>query len=296
MIQKKIMTALSLMAVSVLSACGQVKSKITVVDEEGKPIEGAEVFFSYVNFKNEENLSVMTNEEGVAESTGSAELRVNLRVTKEDYYDTRFDKSEGTALGKDRDHDLKVVLKKVIKKIPLYARSLKVITPSVGEPIGFDFSKSDWVHPYGSGKVTDVFFTISYFERSKKDYDYTLFASFPNKFDGLQEFEIDRSSELKSKHEAPVGGYLPSWKQEVQRRPETGRVGNRDRNRCFWLRIRSQFDDDENLVSANYVKIYGDFPEFTYYFNPTPNDRNLEFDPEKNLFKNLPHSEQVREP
>jgi hypothetical protein len=24
---------------------------------------------------------------------------------------------------------------------------------------------------------------------------------------------------------------------------------------------------------------------FAYYFNPTPNDRNIEFDTEKNLFK-----------
>jgi hypothetical protein len=42
--------------------------------------------------------------------------------------------------------------------------------------------------------------------------------------------------------------------------------------------------------------MYGDFfchfdfdrkirVSFTYYFNPTPNDRNIEFDPEQNLFE-----------
>jgi len=30
--------------------------------------------------------------------------------------------------------------------------------------------------------------------------------------------------------------------------------------------------------------------------NPTPNDRNVEFDPKKNLFTNLSSLEQVREP
>ncbi len=41
-------------------------------------------------------------------------------------------------------------------------------------------------------------------------------------------------------------------------------------------------------MSANYAKIYGDFPKFVYFYNPTPNDRNLEFDPDKNLAKDGP--------
>ncbi len=36
--------------------------------------------------------------------------------------------------------------------------------------------------------------------------------------------------------------------------------------------------------------------KFTYYFNPVPNDRNLEFDPGQNLFKNLEFDEQVHVP
>lgn len=35
---------------------------------------------------------------------------------------------------------------------------------------------------------------------------------------------------------------------------------------------------------------------FTYYLNPTPNDRNIEFDPKRNLFTNLSSSEEVRDP
>lgn len=34
----------------------------------------------------------------------------------------------------------------------------------------------------------------------------------------------------------------------------------------------------------------------TYYFNPAVNDRNLEFDPKRNLFNNLKLEEQVRNP
>ncbi len=35
---------------------------------------------------------------------------------------------------------------------------------------------------------------------------------------------------------------------------------------------------------------------FSYYLNPTPNDRNLEFDPEQNLFKKLTILEEVWDP
>ena len=52
-----------------------------------------------------------------------------------------------------------------------------------------------------------------------------------------------------------------------------------------------KLDKDGKIISANYTKVVGDFSfrgtggvTFTYYFNPTANDRNLEFDPTKNLF------------
>ena len=35
---------------------------------------------------------------------------------------------------------------------------------------------------------------------------------------------------------------------------------------------------------------------FTYYLNPTPNDRNLEFDPKRNLMPGLKSTEQVTAP
>jgi len=59
------------------------------------------------------------------------------------------------------------------------------------------------------------------------------------------------------------------------------------------FRVRSKTDAKGNVVEANYGKIYGKFdfahgPKkfviFSYTFNPTPNDRNLEFDGKTNLF------------
>lgn len=58
------------------------------------------------------------------------------------------------------------------------------------------------------------------------------------------------------------------------------------------FRGRAEMDPQGKIVNARYGKIYGPFKfaqgpkklvDFTYYFNPTPNDRNLEFDGEHNL-------------
>ncbi len=64
-------------------------------------------------------------------------------------------------------------------------------------------------------------------------------------------------------------------------------------------------DGEGNLKQANYGKICGPidfgvtrenetFLNFTYYFNPTPNDRNLEYAPGKNLLKGLSSLEKIR--
>jgi len=63
-------------------------------------------------------------------------------------------------------------------------------------------------------------------------------------------------------------------------------------------------DKDGKIISANYAKVMGDFRldarhggvGFTYYFNPTPNDRNLEFDPKQNLFPATIYGANVNNP
>ena len=69
-----------------------------------------------------------------------------------------------------------------------------------------------------------------------------------------------------------------------------------DPNRNYFFRVRTAKDHEGNIVSAHYGKIYGDFMQFTYYLNPTPNDRNIEFDPKQNLLGGLQSFEQVSAP
>ena len=67
-------------------------------------------------------------------------------------------------------------------------------------------------------------------------------------------------------------------------------------NRNYFFRVRTVKNDEGNIVSAYYGKIYGDFMQFSYYLNPTPNDRNIEFDPKQNLISSLDALEQVSAP
>ncbi|MGH7991175.1 MAG: hypothetical protein ACREDS_13420 [Limisphaerales bacterium] len=71
--------------------------------------------------------------------------------------------------------------------------------------------------------------------------------------------------------------------------------------------MRTVLDENGRVKSAFYGKIYGDFTLdpinskttlilFTYYLNPTPNDRNVESDPSRNLFGNLPAMQRVKDP
>ena len=77
--------------------------------------------------------------------------------------------------------------------------------------------------------------------------------------------------------------------------------------KSYALRVRTVLDERGQVVSALYGKIYDTieyFPvesktaklRFTYYLNPVPNDRGMEFDPKRNLFTNLKSDERVSTP
>ena len=139
--------------------------------------------------------------------------------------------------------------------------------------------------------------TLEKFKITAGRWDGVLEISFPAEAEGiLEERRIFPYSLLKMPHTAPVEGYVSSWRFTSNNySPPTERsdVG-------FFLRTRVSRGKDGKLLSANYAKVIGDFRldaaggsvEFSYYFNPVSNDRNLEFDPKKNLFpKSKPGSD-----
>ena len=115
----------------------------------------------------------------------------------------------------------------------------------------------------------------------------------------IRELEFHDYSELTMPHEAPGDGYGPLLERVVK-----GGEGHGARTDVgFFLRTRVRRDAAGKIENAHYAKILGDVYvnprgeiEFTYYFNPRPNERNLEFDLEKNLLKDLDVVEQVHRP
>ena len=122
---------------------------------------------------------------------------------------------------------------------------------------------------------------------------------FPDPGDGIQEFklsELEKTSSLRSPQEAPESGYQPQWIKEWKKRPGRPMGIGTNKNLNFFFRVRTVLDERGNVKSANYGKIYGDFMDLAYFFNPEPNSRNMEFDPTKNLMKNLGPSNHVQQP
>jgi hypothetical protein len=114
-------------------------------------------------------------------------------------------------------------------------------------------------------------------------------------------------SQLRSSHEAPETGYGSSLSLPQGNSKERGQYGMADEDKNYFFRVRTVLDERGQVVSCLYGKIYGRieyFPvsyktakvRFTYYLHPTPNDRNVEFDPKRNLFTNLKSDERVTAP
>jgi hypothetical protein len=115
-------------------------------------------------------------------------------------------------------------------------------------------------------------------------------------------------SELRFPRTVPMDAYQPDSMLLSSSRGASGRWDtNSTAATNFFFRVRSEYDANKQLKSALYGKLLGPIRAniqgtqtaklyFTYYLNPTPLDRNMEFDPKRNLFKNLRFDEGVPEP
>jgi hypothetical protein len=159
---KKIISVGVLLSIFMMvRACGQMTTQVSVKDEQGNPIEGAEVRFSYARPQGYESVSKLTNAEGLVKDTGKTNFHLNVRAEKAGFYQATYAKSnKGTNLEKNQNHNLEVTFKKKINPIPLYGKKAYLKSPQKGERVGYDFEAGDWVKPHGIGKTADAFFAI----------------------------------------------------------------------------------------------------------------------------------------
>jgi hypothetical protein len=297
----------------------------TVRGEQSMPLEGAEfkaIFWGGLP-KDDVIKTVLTDEDGLAEVSGRTEFNPKFFFMKEGYYQTKYEKyswERPESLAEQLVQiELNVTLRPVVDPQPLVARKNEFTIPKTNEWIGFDLEISDWVMPHGEGKSSDL---LIYHEKEFLGYNISqsglekvrarearlnavwteemekeiygnwsgnLKIGFPGEDEGIIEVvsEYDPYSAMRMPYEAPMVGYQPSleWTDVVYRAGEPEAKG-------YFLRVRVKKRGDE-IIQANYAKINEGIQFnpgrnriiFSYCFNPEINDRNLEFDTDKNLLE-----------
>ena len=206
-------------------------------------------------------------------------------------------------------------LQRVERPIPLFIKRVTKaerggftadIFPKGEDTLRYDLLMGDWLAPVGTGRVADVTFTrhpredlgegVNGADVRGPSYRDSMTVRFPGEGNGLVESNPPPNLRLRIRT-APEDGYRPEYLCWKGRDKTLEHVGSYDENRCFCFRIRTRRDDRGRIVGAYYGKIYGDItfayqfrPEFvpasvcmSYYLNPTPLDRNLEWDRKTNL-------------
>jgi len=274
----------------------EVEIDVVVKNEQGKPIKGVEVggYFSGPFASAPDKAE--TDVDGRVILRGSATLQVSVASGGDGtpWYLSGLDIIPGGIDSDKQGWNIKregiLILRKKRNPTPLAVRRIELVPPSFEKPYAYDLEIGDYVQPYGKGKTPDlVFRSVLLRNDGPMDLDYRLDVSFSNLGDGIISTEQNLWCTLRSPHYlAPNAQYQNKWIYTRTVKPGGGGETSANPNRCFYLRVRTKLDAAGKIMSANYAKIYGDFPKFVCFYNPTPNDRNLEFDPDKNLAKDGP--------
>jgi hypothetical protein len=298
------------------------KVTLHVVDQNRNDVTNADVniHFSLNNRRNEPILG-KTDTSGCFAATDRLTGEIIYCVNKKGYYETRtrFWLMERETRCLENGHwipwnpTLEVTLKEIRKPIPMIVKKAKIVLPKKGSYFEYDFLVGDLVEPHGSGKRGDMAFMYKS-ERSRSSHylDFTkeLWIKAMAEGEGVLLKKKDGWSTLNSIDEAPDSGYGTNLMLRTDR-TDTKILENIEINEDDYLIIRSRVEKNISgeIVSSQYGKLYGriDYGSYDknpdmgavnilYYFNPTPNDRNLEFDGKNNLLTGLTSLEEVHTP
>jgi hypothetical protein len=287
----------------------EAKLCIKVLGEDGQPMVRMPV---HVWLSESVILDGQTDAEGAFVAQGKCTIKdVPITIRQDGYYDSRlvyrFPNYMSVKDGRWQPWNpvVTAMVRRVGNPIPMYAKTVEAAIPVLDEFIGFDLVACDWVAPHGSGAVGDFQFKMRKRFVSRKDFDSSLQLRMTNAADGIQ--EVSRSSFQGSAYRlpriAPAEGYGTSF--DVSESSTNYLRPNEDQS--FLFRVRSATNADGKIAHALYGKIGSSLRldvrhcktgvvAFTYCLNPTPNDRNLESDPKRNLLLGVKSTEEVVEP
>lgn len=302
---KKVMMTISLL--SAFMAFGEYSKKfvaamhdgadtavsIKVCDETGNLVTNASVCVCYNVGANRSEECGRTGEGGVFLFSKKTNGYGEIYVKKDGYYDStgRF-----SFIDMGREHDAidgvwqpnpmhcRVVLKRI--RNPVVSCNMKdLVVPATNTWIGFDAAQYDWTSPFGKGTTAD--FAVSLEWDGKMQWQYTdmrLRIDFIGK--NAYFADVDNDSACPYVYEAQTNTFDISELSyyRVGRKPRV--KYEFDKGKELIVRSRCQTNIVSGVVSYNYLAIAN--IEFAVdnngrpilwmpcYFNPTPNDTNLE--------------------
>ena len=300
---------------------------VKVMDEVGLPVSNATVSAGfYRNPKPGYGAGMIqhqvfegsTDTNGLCTVSGQCHGSASFKATKEGYYRSIWPKvlfRESSVTRWEPWNQLyEITLRKIENPIPMYARYLRgAPIPVNGKELSYDLIQGDWLPPYGKGQTSDMVVLVNYeiggmlrYGKSRK-LEASIRVSFPNEGDGYLKI-LDSPGDGSVFHlprYAPESGYAPIMTLREYENDEENYVPQ-DENINYFIRVRTEKDSEGKIVSALYGKIRGPiqfefWPEravcsMKYHLNPNPNDRNMEFDPNHNIFTNLTLTERANDP
>lgn len=273
---------------------------LRVIDDGGSPVANARCGgWMYMEHDNRHGrgYAVYTDTNGCARVAGKCSEWFSVVVRKEGYYKTSFDvkyplEDIGVPIVSGKWQPYGEIRMVVLKKIrnPIRLRDpdsrYRYAYPEDGIWTGFDLVCGDWMPPLGGGKCADIM--IRYIREPRPDgFFKSLDISFTNNpYAGAYVMNRDSYSEMDSVYNANTNGnYVGSLRYEFERTAKGNRViSELGFGQYLVFRVRTKTDSEGRLISAHYGRLMGALQYLEkagmvlgpVFFNPTPNDTNLE--------------------
>jgi len=295
---------LLLLAPAPVYALGMVKLIVKVFNEEGLPLEGAQVRLAFQGGMLAKDRTVNnTDSNGYFSSSGFSDDGVIVGgVYKDGYYTSVFHHDfvqKQLGIWQPWGKEFTVIMRPIVNPVPMFVRNKFFEIPELDKEVGFDLMRADWVAPYGQGVRPDFIFKAEQSYNNISDFSATVTLTFANQNDGIQIYREDPGgdfnvgSSYRLPRTAPVDGYQAKWSNNLSTSsPDYYALKAGDEN--YFFRVRSEVDHEGKLKQAMYGKIRGEISispyknkpmkiKLHYFLNPD-HTRNLEFDPKRNLF------------
>ena len=307
------MNDIATMILSGLPFVGNVVNvNVHVVDEYNEPVTNALVQV-YTHKRNGDRFARAPQYRILDEHTdalGNARFRytsvsgyIKCVASADGYYAERDDKQRFASSDSDysqvilSEHSKSYAFTLRRKRNPTtlyYAKpSLAQKLPKGSGEFGFDLLMYDWVAPYGDGKVADFYVQR---EETTTNGQRTASCGIVFRGDGNGAYvrkKVKTTSDFETDYEADTNGvyqtYFPVRRFPWPGNPKYTESAIVKEDEYIVMRTRVEKNAKGEIIKAHYSVMLGPvridelFDWWIYYFNPTPNDPNLEKDLKRNI-------------